>query len=271
MSNRRRAPLPVVKSWAMSTSNRDLIVEQFTRQAVPYSKASGISSEDTLMRVIKASGAGPDDTVLDVACGPGLLVCAFAPVVRHVTGIDLTPAMLDRARELQRERGLQNVSWQQGDVHHLPYTAASFSIVSSRFAFHHFPDQLAVLREMRRVCKLGGRIVVSDTAPAAAKLDAFNEMERLRDPSHVRALSLEEHCELFARVGLSRPRAETYRMEDDVESLLQRSFTTDEDANRCRKIFADALADDFIDMQPRLHDGKICYAFPVAVLVADVS
>src|SRR5262249_27254043 len=41
--------------------------------------------------IVEASGAGPDDTVLDVACGPGLVVAAFARVVRHATGIDITP------------------------------------------------------------------------------------------------------------------------------------------------------------------------------------
>src|SRR5262249_40549487 len=76
--------------------------------------------------------------------------CAFARVVRHVTGIDLTPAMLDRARALAAEKGLANITWQHGDVLPLPYPEGSFTIVTARFAFHHFLDPGAVLAEMRR-------------------------------------------------------------------------------------------------------------------------
>jgi ubiquinone/menaquinone biosynthesis C-methylase UbiE len=89
--------------------------------------------------------------VLDVACGPGLVVAAFARVARHATGIDVTPAMLARAREVCA--GLDNVTLEQGDVTRLPYGDGAFSIVVSRFAFHHFPDPRAVLAEMRRVCR----------------------------------------------------------------------------------------------------------------------
>ena|SRR5271157_3748892 len=111
---------------------------------------------------------------LDVACGPGLLVCALAKMVYHATGIDLTPAMLEQASKTQQEQGLSNISWDQGDGTALPYKDAAFNVVTCRFAFHHFPEPLQVLREMRRVCRAGGRIVVADSAPAAAKADAFN-------------------------------------------------------------------------------------------------
>src|SRR4029453_9168085 len=98
------------------------------------------------------------DTVLDVACGPGLVVCAFAKVVRHATGIDITPAMLDPAGAYAAERGLTNVPWRQGDVLPLPWPDASFTVVTSRFAFHHFLDPLAVLHEMKRVATPGGGV-----------------------------------------------------------------------------------------------------------------
>ena len=135
--------------------NRQAILDQFTRQAVPFSTAPGIRDEEALRLLVTASGAGPADSVLDVACGPGLVVAAFARVARHVTGIDLTPAMIDRARALVRERGLANVTLTVGDVRPLPYEDGAFSLVVSRFAFHHFPDPGAVLREMVRVCAPG--------------------------------------------------------------------------------------------------------------------
>ena len=252
----------------MEVKHRELILDQFTRQAVPFSSAPAIRNREALNRIVEISGAGPEDSVLDVACGPGLLVCAFARVVRHATGIDLTPAMLEQARELEKQRVLSNVTWERGDVLPLPFDDGSFSIVSARFAFHHFLDPLAVLKEMRRVCKMGGRIVVADSAPAQSKADAFNAVERLRDPSHTRALPVEELRELFASAGLAEPRVETYRLEGELEDLLGRSFPNAGDADRIRAIFESSLADNALDMATRRADGKIYYGFPVAILAA---
>jgi len=255
---------------AVSTSEHsDLILDQFTRQAVPFSTAPSIKDEAALTLIVDWSGAGPSDTVLDVACGPGLLVCAFARVARHVTGIDITPAMLDRARILQQERGLTNVTWRQGDVLPLPWPDGSFTIVSARFAFHHFLDPRAVLREMRRVCAVGGKVVVADSAPAPDKADAFNAMERLRDPSHVRALPPGELKQTFSDVGLGEPRVTHYRLEGELEGLLGRSFPKPGDADRIRELFAASLADDRLGIETRRDGTQIRYGFPVAVLVAD--
>lgn len=252
----------------MEVKHRELILDQFTRQAVPFASAPAIRNREALNRIVEISGAGPEDSVLDVACGPGLLVCAFARVVRHATGIDLTPAMLEQARELEKQHALSNVTWELGDVLPLPFDDGSFSIVSARFAFHHFLDPLAVLKEMRRVCKMGGRIVVADSAPAQSKADAFNAVERLRDPSHTRALPVEELRELFASAGLAEPRVETYRLEGELEDLLGRSFPNAGDADRIRAIFESSLADDALDMATRRANGKIYYGFPVAILAA---
>ena len=101
-------------------SHQDLILDQFTRQAAPFSTAKTITDETALRLLVDFSGAGPEDAMLDVACGGGLVVCAFARAVRHATGIDVTPAMLDRARALAQSKGLGNVSWNQGDVQSLP-------------------------------------------------------------------------------------------------------------------------------------------------------
>src|SRR4051812_25091585 len=89
-----------------------LILEQFTRQAVPFSQMQNHSPE----LPPAPPGVGPDDPVLDVPGGPGLMACAFAKAARHVTGIDLTPAMIDQAKVMQKAEGLANLTWHVGDV-----------------------------------------------------------------------------------------------------------------------------------------------------------
>ena len=129
-------------------SHKGLVLDQFTRQATVFSTAAPITNADALRMIIEAARPGPDDRVLDVACGGGIVVCAFAPRVRRATGIDVTPAMLGQAHALAAEKGLTNVEWQQGDVTSLPFDDDSFTIVVTRFAMHHFPDPAAVLREI---------------------------------------------------------------------------------------------------------------------------
>lgn len=250
--------------------NRQAILDQFTRQAVPFSTAPGIRDEEALRLLVDASGTGPADTVLDVACGPGLVAAAFARVARHVTGIDLTPAMIERARAHAREERLENVTFTVGDVQPLPYGSGAFSLVVSRFAFHHFPDPGAVLREMARVCTPDGRVVVADAAvsPDPARAAAYNRMEKLRDPSHARALSLAELAGLFERAGLPAPVVTRCELRAEVESLLSRSFPASGDADRIRALFEASLADDAMGVGAHRVDRAIHFAFPMAILVA---
>lgn len=255
----------------MKTEHSDRIIDQFTRQAVPFATAAAIRDREFLDRIVRIAETCDSDTVLDVACGPGLLACAFARVARHATGIDVTPAMLVQARALQAEQNLQNLTWEQGDVLPLPYADASFSIVTARYAFHHFLDPLAVLGEMRRVCKPGGRVVVADSAPAAEKAGAFNEMEILRDPSHVRAMPPQELRALFASAAIPEPRVETYSLEAELEGLLQRSFPEAGDADRIRAIFEKSVADDALGMATSRKNGRILFAYPVAILASRLA
>jgi SAM-dependent methyltransferase len=248
-----------------------LIRDQFTRQAEAFAGAPPIRDEEALRRVLVATGAGPEDAVLDVACGPGIVTCAFAGVAARAAGIDLTPAMIGKARELQAQRGLGNVSWAIGHVTRLPYRDASFSIVVSRFAFHHLPEPAVVLAEMIRVCRPGGRVAVVDVAvsPDPEKAAAFNAMETLRDPSHVRALNLEELLGLFAEAALAPPHRSFYKMNVPVNGLLERSCPNPGDDVKIRVMFEDALADDAMGVGARRVDGDIRFDYPIAILVAD--
>src|SRR6185312_17564109 len=110
-----------------ATGHRDLILDQFTRQATLFSTAAPITNEDALRMIVEAARPEPADSVLDVACGGGIVVCAFAPHVGAATGIDMTPAMLEEAQRLAAQKGLTNVAWRQGDVTTLPYEDASFT------------------------------------------------------------------------------------------------------------------------------------------------
>jgi SAM-dependent methyltransferase len=248
-----------------------LIRDQFTRQATPFSTAAPIANEAALKLIVDAAQAGPADEVLDVACGGGIVVCAFAPLVRHATGIDMTQAMLDRARTLAAERGIANVTWREGEVERLPFPDGSFTIVATRFAMHHFLDPAAVFREMVRVCAPGGRVVVVDTyaSDEPAKAAAFNRLEILRDPSHARSLTLAELKGLYRTAGLDAPRVSFYELRDTVTNLLARSFPNPGDEARIVDMFTAAIEDDSLGIPVHRAGDGLEYAYPVAILAAD--
>ncbi|HJU19689.1 MAG TPA: class I SAM-dependent methyltransferase [Stellaceae bacterium] len=247
-----------------------LILDQFTRQAAPFSSAGPIADAAALQMIVEAARPQPDDTVLDIACGGGLVVCAFAPHVRHATGIDMTPAMLDRARTLAAEKGLANVDWQLGGVTRLPYPDGAFGIVVTRFAMHHLLDPRAVFAEMVRVCRPGGRVVVVDTcaSPDPQKAALFNRLEKLRDPSHARSLTLAEIEDFYRGAGLPQPQARFYQLRDSVDNLLARSFPNPGDEPRIRALFAAAVEDDSLGVPVSRDGDKLLYAYPVAILAA---
>jgi ubiquinone/menaquinone biosynthesis C-methylase UbiE len=98
--------------------------------------------------------------VLEVAIGTGLNLAHY-DAEQTVTGVDLSPAMLDIARQRAADLG-RSVDLREGDAHHLPFDDASFDTVVCTFSLCNIPDPHQAVREMRRVLRPGGRLVLVD-------------------------------------------------------------------------------------------------------------
>jgi ubiquinone/menaquinone biosynthesis C-methylase UbiE len=223
-----------------------------------------------------------------VACGSGIVSCAFAKYVSHVTGIDLTPAMIEQARQLQTQQQaeLKNITWKIVDVSKppLPFDDSSFSIVVTRYSLHHLLEPKKVLQEMKRLCTNKGKLIVIDVTPDPDKVDAYNSMEKLRDPSHVRALTLTELQNIMKseEVGLNLLQIEHQDLEVELESILQSSCPREEDANKIRQLFREDLSKNNLGVRSHLNreeenkekmngrdDGKkIYFYFPISMILA---
>ena len=175
-------------------THKDLIREEFTRQATEYAAAPVIRDEAHIERLVRAVDPAPDARVLEVATGPGYIAMAFAGVAREVVGVDLTEAPLKIAEQKRGERGLNNVSFRTADAENLPFPDGEFDIVVCRFAVHHFENPRRVLGEMARVCRVGGTIGIEDMVASEhpERAEYHNRFERLRDTSHTRALPMSE-------------------------------------------------------------------------------
>ncbi len=245
-----------------------LIRDQFTRQAEVFAAAAELHSAEALALLVDAAAPGPEHTTLDIACGPGSVVVAMAKRARHATGLDVTEAMLAQARARATAEGVSNVTWAEGNVYALPFEPQSFNIVTCRFAFHHFARPLAALAEMVRVCRPGGTILVSDAIASddKAKAEAFNQMERHRDPSTVEFLTLGALRDLFAAADLPQPAAKFFQVPDEAGAAISRSFP--DDAATVLHLFDEAVEGDRMGLNTRREGDKILFAYPAVILTA---
>jgi ubiquinone/menaquinone biosynthesis C-methylase UbiE len=229
-----------------------------------------LHTEAALALIVEAGAPGLSDTMLDVACGPGSVVAAFAPRVREAVGLDTTEAMLEQARRLSVSRGLENVRWLRGDVYALAFERAAFDIVTCRFAFHHFERPEAAFGEMLRVCRPGGRIVVCDGLASAdpAKAGALNAFERLRDPSTVEFRTLEYFRVLFARAGFGEVEPRFYKHPGTLSGMLKASFPSDGDRERLRKLVEQSVEGDLMGLNARHEGGDVLFETPVVIFSA---
>ena len=251
-------------------NHRSLIQDQFTRQAELFAKAPALHDAGALDALVQAARPSPGDASLDVACGPGTVVAAFAGHVRHATGLDATEAMLDQARALAAARGLGNVDWRHGDVYALPFEDGRFDIVTCRFAFHHFEAPERAFAEMARVCRSGGRVVLCDAvAPDDPdKAAAFNAIERYRDPSTVEFRNLAYLAGLFAAASLPEATMSFYQVPVELNALLKLSFPVADDGEGLRAMIVGAIEGDRMGVNARRDGERVRFEYAAAILTA---
>jgi ubiquinone/menaquinone biosynthesis C-methylase UbiE len=108
----------------------------------------------------------PNLKVLDVGCGPGSITISIAKQVPngHVTGVEYVPDPLEGARELAKAEGVSNVTFQEGNIHDLPFADNTFDVVHAHQVLQHISDPVLALQEMRRVVKKGGIVACRESA-----------------------------------------------------------------------------------------------------------
>ncbi len=181
------------------SGDRESIVRAaFARQARDFARSPLQTDPRRLRRLIEFLGPRPGERVLDVACGPGIVTAALEQAGLLACGVDLT-------REMLREAASRGGRFVQGDTGRLPFRESSFDVVVCRNSLHHVTDPSAAIREMTRVLRSGGRLVVEDMrAPDHETKRAYHEtIERLRDVSHARTLTRGDLKSMAAAAGLA--------------------------------------------------------------------
>jgi ubiquinone/menaquinone biosynthesis C-methylase UbiE len=162
-----------------------------------------------------------------------------------VTAYDLSHEMLAAVERVSAERGLANVSTQQGRVESLPFPEGAFDLVLSRYSAHHWHGFQSALIEVKRVLKPQGKAILMDVvSPGPALLDTYLQaVEMLRDPSHVRNYTLDEWRSALCEAGLAPGAHEVYRLRLEFNSWIARMNTARLHAQAIRSLQASMSED----------------------------
>lgn len=215
--------------------------ESFGKTADAYVASRDHSSGADLNRLVELAAPTLADRALDISTGGGHTALALAAHVAHMTASDLTPRMLAAARDFLTTSGVTNASYVIADAEQLPFLDASFDLVTVRIAPHHYASLSTAVREMARVLKPGGRLIVIDNiAPESLELDELlNRWEKWRDPSHVRNYTVSEWRACLAGAGLDITDVETQRKSHEFAPWVERMQMPAEERARLE---ADILA-----------------------------
>ncbi len=227
---------------------------QFGARAAAYLESAVHAAGNDLDALAACARGQPAARVLDLGCGAGHVSFAVAPHVRDVVACDLSPEMLGMVEEAAKKRGLANIATEKGVAEHLPFPAASFDLVLSRYSAHHWRDLDAGLCEIARVLKPGGIVAIVDSiSPGRPRLDTFLQaIELLRDPSHVRSRSFGEWTAALSGAGLDPKNARAFKVRLEFASWIARMRTPEIQAGAIRALEAAMPADvaSYFDIGP---------------------
>lgn len=185
--------------------SKTLVQEQFGKTAAHYLTSKPHAKGQSLERLVALASPQKDWRALDIATGGGHVAYAFAPHVARIWATDITQEMLDMVKGEAAKRGLSNLRTTYAKAEALPFEDESFDLVTCRIAPHHFDSIPEFLGEVHRTLKPGGVFaLVDNVVPPGAAGDYVNAFERLRDPSHLRAWTMDEWREALEKARLQK-------------------------------------------------------------------
>jgi ubiquinone/menaquinone biosynthesis C-methylase UbiE len=258
---------------ATHQSNLDTVqaasAAQFDRQSDRYGKTHILANTTDVSEAL--SGIAANGRALDVATGGGHTALCLARMGWNVTAGDISAKMLANASQLLRDEGFA-LETRQFPAERIPYADATFELVTTRVAPHHFSSPEKYVGEVVRILKPGGHFLLIDgTVPDAdpETEEWLHRVEKWRDPSHGRFLSRAAWEALVRKAGLDIIVSRLHpKKQPDLTWYFETAATTTE--NRILVLDAVQSARPAVRSALRLadEDGKIVWWWPMLRLLA---
>lgn len=247
------------------------IQKQFNRQAKDYAQTNQAKDVRAMTGLVRLTKTNKSSHTLDVACGPGRLTMAFANQAKQATGLDVTENLLSIGRTEAAKLEIDNIAFTYGSALEIPFDSKTFDTVSCRAAFHHFAAPEQVLKEMARVLKPCGEILIADIlghedATRAAHHDA---LEQLCDPTHVRCLSKTGFQTLFGATGLDATSSRFGSMDYEVEQWLIHGGPNEAQKEEIRSRFKQSVVSDQTGLGVREEKDVLKFTHQTVVFVLE--
>jgi ubiquinone/menaquinone biosynthesis C-methylase UbiE len=245
---------------------KSLVQQQFGATAAHYLTSKPHAKGKSLERLVELLKPQPTWRVLDVATGAGHTAYAFAPHVARVWATDITEEMLALVRTEVEKRKLVNVRVAYAKAESLPFEEESFELVTCRIAPHHFDSIALFLDETRRVLKIGATLAIADNVvPAGSVGDYVNAFERFRDPSHLRAWTMEEWHAALLDHGFAIRHEESDTKSIDFSSWASRHDATMQALLQAMLAETTPAVKDFL--RPQERGGKLTFSLTEGLFV----
>jgi ubiquinone/menaquinone biosynthesis C-methylase UbiE len=260
---------------------KSLVQSQFGANAANYLTSTVHAKGASLARLVELVAPKPDWVCLDIATGAGHTAAAFAPHVARAVASDLTPEMLTQAAKLAAIKGFANMETAIADAERLPFPDATFDLVTCRIAPHHFPNVAAFVAESARVLKPGGTFALVDnvspddeTAPGFSEAElkdaaaTYNTFEKIRDPSHHRALTTAQWLALLPGAGLTLVHKEHAPKAMDFGEWCRNMAVPSDTVPGLEAMLTNASPAFRAYIQPATRDGKFGFRLMEAIIIA---
>ena len=247
--------------------SKTLVQEQFGATARGYLTSKPHAQGKSLDRLVELTRPKPDWQALDVATGAGHTAYTFAPHVARVWATDITEEMLSLVREQVDKRKLANLRVAYAKAEALPFEDETFDLVTCRIAPHHFDSIPRFLGEARRVLKRGGVFaLVDNVVPEGSVGDYVNAFERFRDPSHIRAWTMQEWRDALAQHGFTVAHEEQMGKTMEFSSWANRHDATMQ--RLLRGMLAQTTPDVAAFLAPQDKAGDVTFQLSEGVFIA---
>ncbi len=247
--------------------SKTLVQEQFGKNAAGYLTSTPHALGKSLERLVALTAPQKNWRALDIATGGGHVAYTFAPHVERMWATDITQEMLDLVKAEAGKRGLANVRTAYAKAEALPFEDASFDLVTCRIAPHHFDSIPHFLDEVRRVLKASGTFaVVDNVVPDGSVGDYVNAFERFRDPSHLRAWTLEEWRVALKTHGFAVTHEEQLTKQMEFKSWAARHDGTMQ--NFLRSMLAQATPDVKATLEPKGEGSELTFRLSEGLFIA---